>query len=134
MSDYEENTIIIGNMPVPLTALHSIRETRAISETSISRNRMIDAAVENALEDDTLFQECVPYLSPNGSDAGGKYQAHTVVALMVRNANPDGFRDVEALNLKELWSRIHKYLAGRGMIFVGGFVTGVQHKHLAATA
>lgn len=130
MSDYEENGN--GNSMVPITALHSIRETQTIVETAVTRNKLIDAAVKAALDNDEVFQSCLPYLAPNGGDAGGKYQAHTIVALLVRTENPDGFKDVTDLTLKELWGRVHKYLANQGMVFVNGFVTEVRTKNLAA--
>lgn len=123
----------ISNMVVPidLTQVHNFSELKKVQQSAPARKAQLRRIVEDAMDEE--WNNVTPLLSPHGDYAGGAQFAHAIVCDRIHQAREDQFDFVskggdnpQRVTLRELWPIVHEELKKRGLVFNGGFVTGIR--------
>ena len=111
-------------VPIDLRQVESFTDLAVQDQTSISRKAELRRICQEAVDEEW---RCVtPLLTPHGDYAGGAQFAHAIVCDRVYQAREEAFDAVGNVTLRELWPIVHELLKKRGLVFKGGFVTGMR--------
>jgi len=111
-------------VPIDLRQIGSINELRMREQSTVARKTQIRNISEAALDEE--WQNVTPLLTPQGDYAGGAQFAHAIVCDRLYQAREAEFDAVGNVTLRELWPVVHESLKKRGLVFSGGFVTGMR--------
>lgn len=138
MTDFAQPTSAENSQPtttdvvaIDLTAVASFGELKQVQQTAPARKAQLRRIVEEALDEE--WQNVTPLLTPHGDYAGGASFAHAIVCDRLHQAREEQFGFVsrggdkpQQVTLRELWPIVHEALKKRGLVFNGGFVTGIR--------
>jgi hypothetical protein len=119
-----EATITDLVVPIDLTQIAAFNDLKVTDQSSYSRKALLRTHAQEAVDEE--WQNITPLLAPHGDYAGGAQFAHAIVADRVFQAREEAFDAVGGVTLRELWPLIHEMLKKRGLVFKGGFVTGMR--------
>lgn len=111
-------------VPVDLRQVQAFSDLRLTNETTVARKQRLRSIVEEGI--DSEWNDITPLLSPTGDYAGGASFAHAIVADRIFRSEEEAFNAVGNVTLRELWPLIHEAFKKRGLVFQGGFVTGMR--------
>ena len=111
-------------VPIDLRQRGSLSDLKMREQSTIARKTQIRQQAESAL--DVEWQSVTPLLTPHGDYAGGAQFAHAIVCDRIYQAREAEFDAVGNVTLRELWPVVHESLKKRGLVFNGGFVTGMR--------
>jgi len=113
-------------IPVDVRAIGNFNDLRLSNPTNTARLTLIRQIATAALDEE--WNNVTPLLAPNGDYAGGAQFAHAIVCDRLFQAREDEFTAVGDVTLRELWPVTHDLLKRRGLVFSGGFVTGMRQR------
>lgn len=118
-------------VPIDLTQISAFGDLKQVAQTTVARKAQLRRVVEEALDEE--WQNVTPLLMAHGDYAGGAQFAHAIVCDRIHQAREDQFSFVSRsgdkpvqVTLRELWPIVHESLKKRGLVFNGGFVTGIR--------
>jgi hypothetical protein len=113
-------------VPIDLTQITSFTDLKVSEQSTISRKAELRSICKDAVDGE--WQSLTPLLAPHGDYAGGAAFAHAIVCDRVYQSQESEFNAIGGVTLRELWPLIHELLKKRGLVFQGGFVTGLRQK------
>ena len=111
-------------VPIDLRQVSRLAELKIREQSQLARKSQIRQVGETALDEE--WQNVTPLLTPHGDYAGGAQFAHAIVCDRLYQAREEEFDAIGNVTLRELWPIVHESLKKRGLVFNGGFVTGMR--------
>lgn len=111
-------------VPIDLRQIGALSDLKMREQSTMARKTQIRQQAESALDEE--WQNVTPLLTPHGDYAGGAQFAHAIVCDRIYQAREAEFDAVGNVTLRELWPIVHESLKKRGLVFNGGFVTGMR--------
>jgi hypothetical protein len=111
-------------VPIDLRQVSNLSDLKMCEQSQLARKTQLRQISETALDEE--WQNVTPLLTPHGDYAGGAQFAHAIVCDRLYQAREAEFDAVGNVTLRELWPIVHESLKKRGLVFNGGFVTGMR--------
>lgn len=113
-------------VPIDLRQVSNLSDLKMREQSQLARKTQLRQISETALDEE--WQNVTPLLTPHGDYAGGAQFAHAIVCDRLYQSREAEFDAVTnpAVTLRELWPIVHESLKKRGLVFNGGFVTGMR--------
>lgn len=111
-------------VPIDLRQVSALSELKMREQSTMARKTQLRQICEAALDEE--WQNVTPLLTPHGDYAGGAQFAHAIVCDRLYQSREAEFDAVGNVTLRELWPIVHESLKKRGLVFNGGFVTGMR--------
>lgn len=111
-------------VPIDLRQINAFTELGLREQSKPARKAQLRQLTEASLDEE--WHNVTPLLTPHGDYSGGAQFAHAIVCDRLYQAREESFGAVGNVTLRELWPIVHESLKKRGLVFNGGFVTGMR--------